>query len=828
MALASELYATPPTYTIQALAGSDLVGDGGLASHAFVSILEGVCGDAAGNIYVADADDNRIRKIDAAGIVTTYAGTGFAGFGGDGGPATQAALRSPFGIRMDANGNLFIADLGNGRIREVASNGVITTYASGLNQPRNLALSASGAIFVSEFGANRVSRINADGSSTPFAGNGTAGYAGDGGTALAAEMNSPAGIAFNTAGALLIADSSNNCIREVTPNGTITTFLGGVGSTTVNNFPLIAPTGLATDTLGNIYVASLGYPSTFRLDASGTRYTLSGIGRDIYPAVNGDVLLVGQQHLEEVHADNSVTTLFSSSAYTFGDGGPATSARFESVSGVAVDSQDNVVIADSTFRRLREVTPTGTIESLESSDFLKSPHALAFDQSDRLYVVDGDSIDLVGPTGPPTIFATSAVAPAGIAFNPQSALYYTDGSQTFSTDSGGNSTAVALNPALVNPTGVAIDAAGVVYVADTSSNVIRKIAADGTDTVVAGNGTAGFGGDEGPASQSQVNAPAGIAIDKGGTLWIADKGNNRIRFVDASGTIHSAAGNGTAGFSGDGGAGLSAQMESPTAIACDANGNVFFVDSGNKRVRELTVGVSAPKAIPAALTVTHSATFLVGPIAGGEIVTLFGTNLGPVTALGATLDSSGKVSTMLGDTQVLVNGVPAPLYYVQANQINAEIPIETAGHLSVLIEAQRGGVTQSSVVSDVTPYSPGLFEVNNMAAALNYPDYSFNSATHPADGGSVILLFGTGFGTTNPLETTGVPAVAPFGVPIAPVSVLIGNSPAQVLYAGDAPGFAGLTQLNVVIPAGTPSGQVPVRVGMRDVVSPSGISIQVR
>ena len=283
-----------------------------------------------------------------------------------------------------------------------------------------------------------------------------------------------------------------------------------------------------------------------------------------------------------------------------------------------------------------------------------------------------------------------------------------------------------------------------IYVADTGGNAIRKIAADGTETVAAGSGAASFGGDEGPAAQSQLNAPSGIAIDKSGTVWIADTGNNRIRFIDSSGTIHTAAGTGTAGFSGDGAAGLDAQIDSPTAIACDGMGNIFFVDSGNKRVRELTVGVSAPKAVPAALTVTHAATFLVGPIAGGEIVTLFGTNLGPVTAMGATLDASGKVSTMLGDTQVLVNGVPAPLYYLQANQINAEIPIETAGHLSVLIEAQRGGVTQSSVISDVAAYSPGLFEVNNMAAALNYPDYSLNGAGHPAAAGSVIILFGTG------------------------------------------------------------------------------------
>ena len=154
--IAPELSAGTAAYTITTYAGSDLVGDNGPATRAFVSILEGVCSDAAGNIYVADADDNRVRRIDTSGIVTTYAGTGFPGFTGDGGPANQASLHSPFGIRMDANGNLFIADLGNNRIREVSASGTMSTAASGLNQPRNLAFDPSGTLYVSEFGAGQV------------------------------------------------------------------------------------------------------------------------------------------------------------------------------------------------------------------------------------------------------------------------------------------------------------------------------------------------------------------------------------------------------------------------------------------------------------------------------------------------------------------------------------------------------------------------------------------------------------------------------------------------------------------------------------------------
>ncbi len=822
------LFAGTPAYTIHTFAGSDLVGDNGPASGAFVSILEGVCADAAGNIYVADADDNRVRKINASGIVTTYAGTGFAGFGGDGGPAAQAALRSPFGIRIDARGNLFIADLGNGRIRRVGSDGKISTVASGLNQPRNVAFDSSGALYVAEFGANRVSRINPDGTATPFAGNGSAGFAGDGGPAADAQLNAPAGLVFDSAGALYIADSANERIRKVTADGTISTFLGGVSTASGDNFPLIAPTGLAADAAGNLYVASSGYPATFRIDPAGNRYTLPGVGRDIFPAANGDVLLAGQQHLEELHANGSVTTLFSSSAYSYGDGGPAVNARFESIAGLAVDVLGNVVISDSAFRRLRQVAPDGTIESLQASDYLTGPRSLAFDPSGRLFVADGGSIKIAAATGPAAVFSAGLTAPAGLAFTATGTLYFTDGGGVFATDSNGIPTVFSAVPALHAPSGVAVDAGGFLYVADSADHVVRKFGADGSSVNIAGTGVAGFGGDDGPAKQASLNAPSGIAFDGSGNLWIADTGNNRIRFVDTAGAIHTAAGTGISGFSGDGGGGRDAQIGSPTAIACDAKGDIYFVDSGNRRVRELTLGVSTPKPPPVPLTITHAATFAAGPVAGGEIVSLFGQNLGPATGLSATLDADGKVSTTLGDTQVLVNGVAAPLYYVQDLQINAQLPVESAGHLSVLVEVRRSGVTQASVVADVAPYSPGLFETAPFAAALNYPDYTLNGPAHPVAPGSVILLFGTGFGTTSPLETTGLPATAPFGVPEAVVSVFIGGTPAKLLYAGDAPGFAGLTQLNAVIPDGTPSGQVQVQVSAANVVSPPGVFIQVQ
>lgn len=381
------LLAGVPGYTIHTIAGSDNVGDGGPATAAFISILEGVCMDGSGNVYVADADDNRIRKIDTAGTITTYAGTGSAGFSGDGGPADKATLRNPYGIRMDGNGNLFIADLGNNRVRRVGSDGTISTLLSGLNQPRNLGFDAVGRLYFGEFGGNRVSRLESDGTSHVIAGSGVGGLAGDGGPATSAQLNGPAAIAFDVIGNLYIADSGNRLIRKVTADGTISTFWGS-GPTA----PLSEPTGVATDAQGNVYVAQTGFPTVFRVDSSSVEHRMAGIGRDLFVSPNGDLLVVGDQHLEFVHTDGSLSSLFAQSPFTFGDGGPATAGRLESVSGVAVDASGDVIIADAAFHRLRIVSPGGLLESLPASDSVTSPHALAFDNSGRLFIADGTAI----------------------------------------------------------------------------------------------------------------------------------------------------------------------------------------------------------------------------------------------------------------------------------------------------------------------------------------------------------------------------------------------------------------------------------------------------
>ena len=308
--------------------------------------------DASGNLFIADYWNSVIREVGTDGIISTVAGNGSNGYSGDSGAAAKAELSWPNEVAVDASGNLFIADSGNNVIREVGTNGIITTVAG-----------------------NEII--------TPVEGNGYYAYSGDGGPATSAELGYPSSVAVDASGNLFIADSGNQRIREVGTNGIITTVAGNGGS---------------------------GYS---------------------------------------------------------GDGGPATSAQ----------------------------------------------------------------------------------------------LWW--------------------------PACIAVDASGNLFIADANNNRIRKVGTNGIITTVAGNGTWGHSGDGGVAANAQLNNPSGVAVDALGNLFIADSANNRIRQVGTNGIITTVAGNGTNGYCGDGGAAAGAELASPWGVAVDASGNLFIADDFNNRIREV-------------------------------------------------------------------------------------------------------------------------------------------------------------------------------------------------------------------------------------------------
>ncbi len=232
------------SYRIDTAAGSGWIGDNGPAIGALLLQAEGIAADMYGNLYVADAAGNRVREVTLAGTIITVAGTGVQGFSGDGGPASAAQLNSPYGLALDAGGNLYIADLGNGRVRRISSAGIITTVAGGgglpaggandgslatgaaLLAPRNVALDGAGNLYISDFNGHRIYELTPGGSLVTVAGTGVQGFSGDGGPAPLAQLAYPAGLAVDRLGALYVADSQNHYVRKVI-NGLISSLSCG-------------------------------------------------------------------------------------------------------------------------------------------------------------------------------------------------------------------------------------------------------------------------------------------------------------------------------------------------------------------------------------------------------------------------------------------------------------------------------------------------------------------------------------------------------------------------------------------------------------------------
>jgi sugar lactone lactonase YvrE len=422
-----------------------------------------------------------------------------------------------FGLALDASGNLFLADTFNYRIRRITPAGVISTVA----------------------------------------GNGNYGFDGDGGLATAASLASPYGVAVDSTGQLLIADSDNYRIRKVTTAGQISTVAGigsrgfsgdgGAASAALFNFP----GGMAVDSSGNLLIADTDNSRIRKLTPAGIVSTIAG---------NGGIGFAG-------------------------DGGLATAAVLNLPGSVAVGPDGTVYISDCS-NRIRKVAPNGVISTHATSSWLfcsffyytyeqLSRGPLAVDASGNIFVADTFHyrIDKVAPDGTVSPYAGSGSSSYG-----------------FSGDGG-----PALSAKITEPWGIALDAAGNLYIADTWNNRIRKVTPGGIISTIAGTANAGFSGDGGPAISAQLNMPTALAVDAQNNLFVADTNNNRIRKIDlVTGIITTIAGNGTAGVSGDGGPPTQAQLDAPTNIALNANGDLFISDSTNSRIRKVTSNLTVP------------------------------------------------------------------------------------------------------------------------------------------------------------------------------------------------------------------------------------------
>ena len=626
-------------------------GDEGPATSASLRRPTAVTIDSAGNLYIVDQGNERIRKV-SEGTITTVAGNGVFGFSGDGGAATSASLWNPWGVAVDSVGNLYIADTQNNRVRKVSAETITTVAGNGvggfsgeggpatsasLSNPWGLAVDSVGNLYIADQGNHRIRKVSGE-TITTVVGNGNRGYSGDGGPATSASLNSPSGLTLDSDGNLYTADQGNERIRKVS-GGTITTvagngvfaFSGDGGSAT--SASLYSPGGVAVDSAGNLYIAE-GNQIT-------TDYRNSRIRKV---------------------SDGIITTVAGNGAYRFsGDGGPVTSASLDQPQGVAADSAGNLYIADTFNHRIRKVSG-GTITTVAGNGVggfsgdggpatnasLRLPSGVAVDSTGTLYIADtgnsrirkvsGGTITTVvgngqgfsGDGGP----ATSALLnnPRGVAIDSAANLYIADdGNNRIRKVSGGTITTVAgdggaefsgdggpaIRASIFSPWAVAVDSAGNLYIADSIHQRIRKVSG-GTITTVAGNGNGGgfsgggYSGDGGPATNASLYFPSGVAVDSAGNLYIADTDNNRIRKV-SDGTITTVAGNGKGegdyggGHSGDGGPATSASLNLPSGVAVDFAGNLYIADTQNYRIREVFAGEVSYQATPASFSFSASA-----------------------------------------------------------------------------------------------------------------------------------------------------------------------------------------------------------------------------
>ena len=490
-------------YTIRTVAGTLDVAEGVPATEARLFNPHAVALDSAGNAYVTEASNNRVRRIDTSGSITTIAGTGEQGYAGDGGPATQAEFDSPRGIGVNWLGEIFVADFGNDVVRKIDVLGRISTISTSrpLFNPDGLALDLFGNIVVAESHVRNhlVRRIDVRGNLSTIAG--VAGQRGSfegGSSAAKARLYYPRAVAADPAGNVYVADSFNQRVRKIDPTGTIRTIAGtgergyaGDGGPAIDA-QLASPNGLLVDAEGNVYISDSGNYRIRKVDSSGMIETIAGTGE---PG-------------------------------NFGNGGPAVEARLRFPRNLAMDSSGNLFIADTGNHTVRRISGSGMIEPFAGS---------------------GEPID------------KRDGGPASLA-----QFHY--------------------------PSDIAADAAGNVYVLD--ANQIRRIDPNGTITTIAGTGENGYSGDGGPAIAAKLRNPSELALDAAGNLYLAERFGNRVRKIDVAGTITTIAGTGERGFSGDGGAATESQLGSPRAIAADSVGNVYIADSYNHRVRKIdTSGV---------------------------------------------------------------------------------------------------------------------------------------------------------------------------------------------------------------------------------------------
>jgi sugar lactone lactonase YvrE len=605
--------------------GDPAVTDGPLAMARF-NVLAGIAVDGRGNIYLAEG--HTIRRISVGGVVTTIAGK--AGEWGDrDGPGGVARFNNPQGLAADATGNVYVADRDNQSIRKITPDGTVSTAAGSaasasandgkgpkarFYRPSGIAVGSSGALFVSDTGNFTIRKISPAGVVSTIAGReGEGGYAN--GPAASARFNFPQGIAIDTAGNVYVADNASHAIRKISTGGIVTTLAGAVGAPAMGTADGLGaaarfayPSGLAIDTAGNLYVADSHSRTIRKVTATGLVTTVAGM------------------------ADRQGT-----------DDGPGATARFASLAAIAVDHRGNIYVTDfahvegsahptyyvqpgpsGTVRRIdtqgvvstlagRASEPDGSADGIGSAAQFDSPSGIVADRDGTLYVTDSTAATVrkITTSGEVTTLAGKAHVwghddgpgaearfrqTTGIALDSTGTIYVTDAADgvirritrdglvsTFAGSPGAKGIVDGVGAAarLSAPNGIAVDGAGNLYVTDLRAFSIRKITPTRVVTTLAGQ-AGQHGSVDGPADLARFVAPAGIAVDHVGNLYVCDYGNATVRKITPHGDVSTLAGR--AGHKGSAdGTGPAAEFMGPFGIVVDDAGNLYVSDANTIR-----------------------------------------------------------------------------------------------------------------------------------------------------------------------------------------------------------------------------------------------------
>ncbi|MEI6715941.1 MAG: immunoglobulin domain-containing protein [Verrucomicrobiota bacterium] len=506
----------------------------------------GVAVDGLGNVYVADSDNNKIRKITSSGVVSTLAGSGASGAAD--GPGSTASFRKPYGVAVDGLGNVYVADTDNNKIRKITSAGVVSTLAgagaygsangsgstASFSIPSGVAVDGLGNVYVVDTGNNKIRKITSSGVVSTLAGSGASGAAN--GPGSTASFGRPEGVAVDGLGNVYVADTENHKIRKITGAGVVSTLAGsgdygsadGPGSTA--SFSYLS--GVTVDGLGNVYVADTDNYKIRKITSAGVVSTLAG-------------------------ADGAAD-------------GPGSTASFSRLYGVAVDGLGNVYVADTENNKIRKITSAGVVSTFAGADgaadgpgstaSFSSPYGVAVDGLGNVYVADTENHKIRKITSSGVVSTLAGFGVNGAADGPGSTASFS------------------------YPIGICMDGLGSVYVADSGNHKIRKITSSGVVSTFAGSGANGAA--DGPGSTASFSSPYGVAVDGLGNVYVADYDNNKIRKITSSGLVSTLAGAGVAGSTD--GPGSTASFDNPTGVAVDGLGNVYVADSLNHKIRKIT------------------------------------------------------------------------------------------------------------------------------------------------------------------------------------------------------------------------------------------------